>query len=222
MRTRTWNCRSWGPSRHPRSEAAADGWLPSIGGFEIRHEHALGGRILLDDLCRDCDALFRGIGLGGVNALGLADERVGDLGNAIAFIAGLRQASDYATLPVGRRVVVLGGGMTAVHAAVQSMQLGAEEVTIVYRRDQQRMSASRYEQQWAQLHGGTIRTFSGSMLSTAHRATSNASRSRTSSIATACSRTPSPHWTTSASTSAKASSSRCSGRPAAARRRYCG
>jgi glutamate synthase (NADPH/NADH) small chain len=63
-------------------------------------------------------------------------------------------------VPVGRRVVVIGGGMTAVDAAVQSRKLGAQEVTIVYRRDQQRMPASKHEQEWAQLNGVTIRTWS--------------------------------------------------------------
>jgi dihydropyrimidine dehydrogenase (NAD+) subunit PreT len=57
-------------------------------------------------------------------------------------------------------VIVIGGGMTAVDAAVQSKKLGATEVTIVYRRDQARMPASKHEQEWAQLNGVTIRTFS--------------------------------------------------------------
>jgi len=82
------------------------------------------------------------------------------VGNAVDFIAGLRQASDPSAVPVGRRVVVIGGGMTAVDAAVQSRKLGAQEVTIVYRRDQQRMPASKHEQEWAQLNGVTIRTWS--------------------------------------------------------------
>jgi len=49
--------------------------------------------------------------------------------------------------------VVIGGGMTAIDAAVQSKALGAENVTIVYRRDQGQMSASRYEQDHAK-HAG--------------------------------------------------------------------
>jgi dihydropyrimidine dehydrogenase (NAD+) subunit PreT len=135
-------------------------WLLSIGGITVQYGQTLGEQILLSELSRKCDAVFLGIGLGGVNALGLADEGVSGVGNAVEFIAGLRQAGDYAALPVGRRVVVLGGGMTAVDAAVQSRKLGAEEVTIVYRRDQQRMPASTHEQEWAQLNGVTIRTWS--------------------------------------------------------------
>ena len=105
------------------------------------------------------DAVFIGVGLGGVNALGLAD-RLGGVQNAVDFIAALRQVADYGALPVGRRVVVLGGGMTAVDAAVQSRKLGADVVTIVYRRDQAQMPASTYEREWAQLNGVTIRTWS--------------------------------------------------------------
>jgi dihydropyrimidine dehydrogenase (NAD+) subunit PreT len=69
--------------------------------------------------------------------------------DAVDFIAELRQASDLSALPVGRNVVVIGGGMTAVDAAVQSKLLGAETVTIVYRRGREKMSASRYEQDLA-------------------------------------------------------------------------
>jgi dihydropyrimidine dehydrogenase (NAD+) subunit PreT len=69
--------------------------------------------------------------------------------NAVDFIAELRQAADKSSLPIGRDVVVIGGGMTAVDAAVQSKLLGAENVTIVYRRGQEKMSASGYEQDHA-------------------------------------------------------------------------
>ncbi len=152
-------------------------WLLSIGGIEMRYAQRLGEHFTLAGLQQQFDAVFLGMGLGGVNALGIAGESdqsagqgegsgagsggsVGGLGNAVDFIAGLRQARDPAAVPVGRRVIVIGGGMTAVDAAVQSRKLGAQEVTIVYRRDRQRMSASRHEQEWAQLNGVTIRTSS--------------------------------------------------------------
>ena len=75
---------------------------------------------------------------------------------AVDFIAELRQASDLGALPVGRRVVVIGGGMTAIDAGVQSKLLGAEEVTIVYRRGRERMGASGYEQELAATRGVRI------------------------------------------------------------------
>ena len=59
-------------------------------------------------------------------------------------------------LPVGRDVVVIGGGMTAVDAAVQSKLLGAENVSIVYRRSQPEMPASRHEQDHATASGVKI------------------------------------------------------------------
>jgi dihydropyrimidine dehydrogenase (NAD+) subunit PreT len=140
-------------------------WLLSIGGIELRCGQRLGEQLLLADLTRQFDAVFLGVGLAGVNALGLAHESaagvtVSGVRDAVEFIAGLRQAGDPATVPVGRRVVVIGGGMTAVDAAVQSRKLGAQEVTIVYRRDQPRMPASSHEQEWAQLNGVSIRTWS--------------------------------------------------------------
>ena len=101
--------------------------------------------------------MFLGLGLQGVNALGLAEPTATGLRNAVDLIAELRQSTDLSALPVGRRVVVIGGGMTAVDAAVQSRKLGAEEVTIVYRRGAEAMSASAVEQQWAQTNGVTIR-----------------------------------------------------------------
>ena len=76
---------------------------------------------------------------------------------AVDFIADLRQASSPGDVPVGRSVVVIGGGMTAVDAAVQSKKLGARDVSNVYRRGAEAMSASTYEQEWAQKNGVAIR-----------------------------------------------------------------
>jgi dihydropyrimidine dehydrogenase (NAD+) subunit PreT len=132
-------------------------WLLSVGGIEVRTGQQLGRDITLDGLLASFDAVFLGLGLQGVNALGIAEPTATGLRNAVDFIAELRQSTDLSTLPVGRRVVVVGGGMTAVDAAVQSRKLGAEEVTNVYRRGAESMSASRVEQQWAQTNGVHIR-----------------------------------------------------------------
>lgn len=130
-------------------------WLLSIGGISVHTGQQLGRDITLNGLLADFDAVFLGIGLGGVNALGISEPQLSGLRPAVDFIAGLRQSAP-AEVPVGRRVVVIGGGMTAVDAAVQSRLLGAEDVTIVYRRGAEAMSASTVEQAWAQTNGVRI------------------------------------------------------------------
>jgi dihydropyrimidine dehydrogenase (NAD+) subunit PreT len=130
-------------------------WLLSIGGIELRNNQQLGRDIQLDALVQGHDAVFLGLGLGGVNSLGI-DEPL-PVRAAVDFIAELRQAASPADVAVGRRVLVIGGGMTAIDAAVQSKLLGAEEATIVYRRGPEAMPASLDEQQWAQTRGVLIR-----------------------------------------------------------------
>jgi glutamate synthase (NADPH/NADH) small chain len=131
-------------------------WLLSIGGIEIRNGVELGRDVSLEQLKAEYDAVFLGIGLAGVNALRAAGEDLPGVRDAVDFIAELRQTADLSTLPVGRDVVVIGGGMTAVDAAVQSKLLGAENVTIVYRRGREKMSASGYEQDHAVQSGVRI------------------------------------------------------------------
>ncbi len=131
-------------------------WLLKIGGITVEYGKDLGGAVTLGALREAHDAVFLGIGLGGVNALAAEGSDKAGVDDAVAFIAALRQAEDLSALPVGRRVVVIGGGMTAVDAAVQSKLLGAEEVTMVYRRDAQAMSASKYEQDLATSKGVRI------------------------------------------------------------------
>ncbi len=109
-------------------------WLLSIGGIELRTGEALGSNLSLASLQDEFDAVFLGVGLTGVNALGLDGERLAGVRNAVDFIAELRQCKDLSRLAVGRRVVVIGGGNTAIDASVQSRKLGAEHVTLAYRR----------------------------------------------------------------------------------------
>lgn len=131
-------------------------WLLHIGGITLHHGKSLGRDVHLADLQNDYDAVFLGMGLAGVNALRAGGEDKANVQNAVDFIATLRQTPDKSTLPIGRDVVVIGGGMTAVDAAVQSKLLGAENVTIVYRRGQEKMSASGYEQDHATSAGVRI------------------------------------------------------------------
>ncbi|MER9602466.1 NAD(P)-dependent oxidoreductase [Mesorhizobium sp. M0243] len=132
-------------------------YVTAIGGIDIQNGKALGRDYQMSDLIRNYDAVFLGMGLGGVNALRADGEEADGVINAVEFIAELRQASDLSGLPVGRRVVVIGGGMTAIDAAVQSKLLGAEEVTICYRRGQEHMNASEFEQDLAAANGVSIR-----------------------------------------------------------------
>ena len=133
-------------------------WLLEIGGITIEHDKKLGRDLNLTDLTERFDAVFLAIGLAGVNALGASGQGKAGVRDAVDFIAELRQAETYSQVPVGRDVVVIGGGMTAVDAAVQAKLLGALNVTLVYRRSRDRMNASRFEQDLAAAKGVRIIT----------------------------------------------------------------
>ncbi|HEX4113065.1 MAG TPA: NAD(P)-dependent oxidoreductase [Stellaceae bacterium] len=128
-----------------------------VGGIEAKTGQALGRDISLAQLRRDYDAVFLGMGLAGVKALECEGENVAGVANAVDYIAQLRAAEDFARLPVGRRIVVIGGGNTAIDIAVQTKRLGAEEVTLVYRRGPETMGATGHEQEFAAVNGVTLR-----------------------------------------------------------------
>ena len=132
-------------------------FILSIGGIEQRSGVALGRDVALEALRRDYDAVFLGVGLAGTKALGVPGENLTGVEDAVAYIERLRQAQAVSKLPVGRRVVAIGGGNTAIDIAVQAKRLGAEDVTIVYRRGPDAMSATAHEQEFAQTNGVRIK-----------------------------------------------------------------
>jgi glutamate synthase (NADPH/NADH) small chain len=133
-------------------------WLLSVGGIALKTGVALGRDITLETLRQQHDAVFLAVGLAGVRALELEGESLDGVMNAVDFIEQVRQANDLSTVPVGRRVIVIGGGNTAVDAAVQSRKLGATSVTMVYRRGVESMSATWAEREFAQKQGVTLIT----------------------------------------------------------------
>ena len=135
-------------------------YLLAVGNIQVRNGQVLGRDVSLAQLRRDYDAVFLGAGLGNVNGLGIEEAGIASVFDAIGYIETLRQAQDLSALPVGRSVVVIGGGMTAIDIACQTKRLGAEDVTIVYRRGPEQMSASEKEQDWAQTNGIRIKHWS--------------------------------------------------------------
>lgn len=128
-------------------------WLLKIGGITVETGQRLGEALSLDTLKADYDAVFLSIGLAGVNALRAAGEDLDGVRDAVDFIEDLRSSDDLSSLAIGRDVVVIGGGMTAVDAAVQARLLGAQNVTIAYRRGRDAMPASGFEQDLAAAKG---------------------------------------------------------------------
>ena len=131
-------------------------FILGVGGITVAFGRQLGRDLNLATLCHDYDAVFLGIGQAGVRALEIDGESLRGVRNAVDFIAELRQAESKGSVAVGRRVVVIGGGNTAIDAATQAKRLGAEDVCIVYRRGKAEMSATPEEQEWAQTNGVRI------------------------------------------------------------------
>jgi dihydropyrimidine dehydrogenase (NAD+) subunit PreT len=124
-------------------------------GVTFRYGVEIGRDVLPEDLLRDHDAVFIGIGLGGANRLGIPGEDLPEVLDALEFIEWLH-TRPLAEVPVGRRVVVLGCGNTAIDAVTQAKRLGAEEATIVYRRGEADMSAYDFEYELAKGDGATF------------------------------------------------------------------
>ncbi|MEO8560136.1 MAG: NAD(P)-dependent oxidoreductase [Rhodospirillales bacterium] len=132
-------------------------FILGIGGIDTKLGRALGRDITLDGLRQEFDAVFLAIGLPDTKKLEIPGEELSGVEDAVDYIAALRQADDLSRLPIGRRIVVIGGGNTAIDIAVQAKRLGAEDVTLVYRRGPETMSATHHEQEFAQTNGVRIK-----------------------------------------------------------------
>jgi dihydropyrimidine dehydrogenase (NAD+) subunit PreT len=118
-------------------------------GVEFRRAD-VGRDTQLADLERDYDFVFLGVGLGGMDRLGIPGEDAHGVLDALRFIERYKTWPDF---QVGRRVIVIGGGNTAIDAANAAVRLGAEEVQLFYRRTETEMPAFSFEYDHSRLEG---------------------------------------------------------------------
>ena len=130
-------------------------YITSIGGIEIKYSHELGKNISLVELQKNYDAVYLGFGVGIARQLNITGEDLDGVVDAISFIYDIR-TKGFSNIPVGNKVAVIGMGMTAIDAATQAKRLGAQEVTLVYRRTQDEKPCTEVELDIAKLDGCKI------------------------------------------------------------------
>jgi NADPH-dependent glutamate synthase beta subunit-like oxidoreductase/NAD-dependent dihydropyrimidine dehydrogenase PreA subunit len=111
-------------------------------GVEIRTGVQVGKDVTLEEIRRDHDALFLGVGAHGGMRLGVEGE---DLPGVLEGVQFLRAVNLGGKTKLGKKVAVVGGGNTAIDCARTAKRLGAGEVSIVYRRSRAEMPASAEE-----------------------------------------------------------------------------
>ncbi len=110
--------------------------------FVLHTDFPLNEKNNLESIRSRFDAVFLGFGLSAAMNLPLATSRPDGVEDALSFLKRMKSKSD---LSVGKKVAVLGGGNTAIDAAVVAKQAGAQDVYIVYRRSFNEMPAWRKE-----------------------------------------------------------------------------
>lgn len=116
-------------------------------GFNVKYNSPVKTKEDFEKLEKEYDAVFIGIGLGETGSLGIKGEELDNCIGAVEFISDLR-INKY-KVKVGRKVIVLGGGNTAMDAASESARMGAERVILAYRRSQNDMGAYPFEYELA-------------------------------------------------------------------------
>jgi glutamate synthase (NADPH/NADH) small chain len=123
-------------------------------GVDFRPNTAVGGGDIVQ-LLASHDAVFLGVGLGRTADLGIPGEENPGVWEALDFIFQAHRGP-FSDCRVGRKVVVLGGGNTAMDAACKARRLGAESVTVVYRRTAAEMPAYLHEYELAKADGAVF------------------------------------------------------------------
>ncbi len=121
-------------------------------GVEIRTDALVGRLFTVDELFkRGFDAVFIGTGAGLPKFMGIPGENLGNIYSANEFLIRVNLMKSYqfpsADTPVhvGKNVAVIGGGNVAIDSARSALRLGAEQVTIIYRRSRKEMPARKEE-----------------------------------------------------------------------------
>jgi len=118
-------------------------------GVRIETGRELGVNLPLEDLQRRFEAVFLGPGLGATQVMGIPGEEL--IVDGLDYIEESKLNTGGMT--IGRNVVVIGAGNTAIDCATVAKRLGAEQVTMIYRRSEHEMSAYQHEYDFVKKEG---------------------------------------------------------------------
>jgi glutamate synthase (NADPH/NADH) small chain len=125
-------------------------------GVTLKTGVLVGRDVTFESLLKGYDAVFIAIGLGATKSLGIPGEQLPGVVDALTFIEWIK-TRPYDKVTVGKHVVVIGAGNTAIDAVTQAKRLGAESSTIVYRRGETDMPCYHYEYELAKNDGCAFR-----------------------------------------------------------------
>lgn len=112
-------------------------------GYRVHYNKPIKSKEEFENLEKKYDAIFIGVGLGKTSALKIRGEELENVFGATEFIERLRM--NHHKISVPKKVIVLGGGNTAMDAASESARMGAEKVILTYRRSKEEMPAYDFE-----------------------------------------------------------------------------
>jgi len=121
-------------------------------GVEFQQGTEIGKDLTFEQLEKDFDAVFIGLGLGETWAMEIPGEGLDGVCGAIEFIERTKKMP-FAQVTIGRRVACIGAGNTAIDVVTAARRLGAETVYLIYRRSEREMSAFHYEYELAKKDG---------------------------------------------------------------------
>lgn len=111
--------------------------------FNILYNRFIKSKEEIQMLEKEYDFIFLGIGNSNTSALNIPGEDKKNVFGAVEIIEELRMKKSNAVY--GNKVIVFGGGNTAMDAASESARMGAERVTLAYRRSREDMGAYEFE-----------------------------------------------------------------------------
>src|SRR5258705_7931085 len=121
-------------------------------GVEFCHKTEIGRDMSFEQLEKEFNAIFIGVGLGETWAMNIPGEDLDGVCGAIEFIERTK-VLPFAQVTIGRRVACIGAGNTAIDVVTAARRLGAEAVHLIYRRSEKEMTAFPYEHELAKKDG---------------------------------------------------------------------
>jgi dihydropyrimidine dehydrogenase (NAD+) subunit PreT len=139
-------------------------WVFELGDIELRTgievvggDFTIEGKITAKSLLSEFDAVFLGLGLGPDSALGAKGEDGPGVYGAVELIERIKSDAGLSLAGVSHALVI-GGGNTAIDIAHELALLGVQEVSMVYRRSSEQLSAYAHEIEYGMKHGVRVRT----------------------------------------------------------------